>query len=118
MSEPEPTGPREATHIGGIWVSRAPHRNWSFEMSIWTEELRGSGRWAAQAIDWVWVDHRSLSSPVLTFDALGAQDLLDMLWGAGLRPSRGKAPDREHLADMRRIAAAALVKTGVEVVLP
>lgn len=62
------------------------------------------------------------TEPTLRINATEAQQLVDELWDAGLRPSEGSgsagslAATERHLADMRKIAFAALERDGIETV--
>jgi hypothetical protein len=61
----------------------------------------------------------AFEEPTMRLNLRDASKLMDALWNAGIRPSRGVdepgalAATKEHLADMRTIATAALRKVGV-----
>lgn len=54
--------------------------------------------------------HLAPDTPALTMQQEAAQELIDVLWGAGLRPTQGKqsegvtAAQGRHLEDMRALA--------------
>lgn len=58
--------------------------------------------------------------PMVTLDTTSAQQLMDELWGCGLRPSEGTgsagslAATERHLKDMQTIAMGLLRKEGVQ----
>jgi hypothetical protein len=66
------------------------------------------------------VEQGAYLEPTGTMDQQSAQELMDNLWECGLRPSEGAgsagamAATERHLADMRKIALAALNKVGVK----
>lgn len=63
----------------------------------------------------------SPAQPMVSLALDEAQRLMDELWQCGLRPSEGTgsagslAATERHLADMRKVAFAALKRGGVEV---
>lgn len=63
------------------------------------------------------VEDNLKSSPFLTIDDEQAQELMDSLWGCGVRPSesirRQADSSFNHLEDMRRIAFASLRWLGI-----
>lgn len=85
-------------------------------VSFWLMRYAGASgeRQFAASIEWQPVQAASVVDP--TFDLLRdrAQALMDMLWGAGLRPTQGRqsegalAATDAHLQDMRAIAFAKL----------
>ena len=70
----------------------------------------GKPRAIAKSLEFVEVPEGAPLNPTFTLQGEEAQELMDMLWNCGLRPTQGKqsagqleAVER-HLADMRNIA--------------
>lgn len=55
----------------------------------------------------------TILDPFVTIERAAAQQLLDDLWNAGLRPAEARTTG-EHLTDLRKIAFAALKKIGLD----
>lgn len=64
-------------------------------------------------------DEGAFVEPALMIDQDGAQQLMDELWRAGIRPTEGSgsagslAATERHLADMKVIAFSALKSKGI-----
>lgn len=111
--------PLNPGRIGGAYLGYRVDRM-GYELLFWTERITGCGQFVCKGLEWEWVPFRSFATPEpLTVDREAAQELLDALWNAGLRPSERHCPDVAHLTDMREIVRGLLNSlAGVEVNLP
>lgn len=70
----------------------------------------GKKRVVAKPLEFVEVPEGAPLDPTFSLDRPEAQELMDMLWSCGLRPTQGKGSEGQlgaverHLADMRAIA--------------
>lgn len=76
-------------------------------------------RTAAEAVRYVARDHKSGPlDPFLRLELSEAQELMDCLWTAGLRPAEGRgsagslAATERHLSDMQKMAFQLLSRGG------
>lgn len=89
-------------------------KSWGLGIDIGIGEQRGATFYAARPVEFVEVDRGDYIPPVLTLNMHAAQQLMDELWGCGVRPTEGTgsagslAATERHLADMRQMAFAAL----------
>lgn len=97
----------------------AEQRDFGDKVAIYIREDGPSeGRDSVALIVFQKVEEGFRSDPALTVRTSEAQELMDALWSAGLRPAEGAgsagamAATERHLADMRAMAMGALRKAG------
>ncbi len=93
------------------------------DLLIFTESAREAGMVSvAEPVTFRTIDaHEQVGDPTLSLSNTQAQQLMDALWSAGLRPTEGSgsagslAATQAHLKDMREIALGALkVQKAIE----
>ena len=98
------------TGIGSSVQSRTAIRGARRSSSFFVTTKRASLGAVAKPLEFEEVPQGALVNPTFSLHGDEAQELMDMLWNCGLRPTQGKqsagqldAVER-HLADMRAIA--------------
>jgi hypothetical protein len=89
-----------------------------FGIQVYMREQQPSGRWGyVEPLTIKVPEEESLSQPpTFELENQEAQSLMDQLWHCGLRPSEGTGSagalkaTQEHLADMRKLAFAAILE--------
>jgi hypothetical protein len=83
-------------------------------INLYAFQKKGANRFGAQPLVFQAVEYAETLSPFVEIENRHAQQLMDDLWDAGIRPSEGTgsagtlAATQQHLADIKTVAFHAL----------
>jgi hypothetical protein len=94
------------------FIRAVAHRDpWSEQVGfLLVEHVSGQPRRVAKPLEFVELPDGAPLDPTFRLQGMEAQELMDMLWNCGLRPTQSKSSAgqmeaiQRHLADMRTIA--------------